>query len=510
MSTTSLAFDILARDRSSSTFDRVGSSAQGAGRKVSGFGSTLLKWGKRAAIAAGVAGTLAAKWGIDAVRAAADDEEAQVSLAKALRDNARASDEQLAATERWIAAQGRVLGVADEELRPALQKLATATRDIGDGQKFTALAMDVAAGRHKKLATVAEALEKAINGNTSGLSRLGIKTKDAAGETLTLERITRRLADTYGGQAAKRAETANGKFQRLKVTYEETKEAIGAKLLPYAVKLADWMLDKGIPAVTKLASWLGDKLGPAFAAVGSFIRTKVVPFFQSFNDKSSKTGGFIDAVRDALADAAPFFDLIGRMAKAAAKIFMSVVWPALKWAADKVFPFLIKGIRLSGEAIGALGRMGKWLWNNALQPAFKSIVKGIAWVLGGWATMLRALSKVPRFDWADSAADKMERTAAKARAIAEGIKKIPTHKDVDVTIRYRHMGRPSPIDPLVSAPGPHMTGRRPNVGATVVSGSAGSADLGTFTLNLMLDGRTLQKVLLKLKRENGGLALGLA
>lgn len=50
----------------------------------------------------------------------------------------------------------------------------------------------------------------------------------------------------------------------------------------------------------------------------------------------------------------------------------------------------------------------------------------------------------------------------------------------------------------------------PHAPAGLRTGASGSEHLGTFTLDLKLDGRTMQKVLLKLKRDSGGLELGIA
>ena len=41
-------------------------------------------------------------------------------------------------------------------------------------------------------------------------------------------------------------------------------------------------------------------------------------------------------------------------------------------------------------------------------------------------------------------------------------------------------------------------------------GAGSGRDLGTVRLELVLDGKTIQTKLLKLKRNNGGLALGIA
>ena len=189
--------------------------------------------GKAFALGIGAAAVAAVKFG----NAAAEDEREAARLAQTLKRSAGATDAQVAATERWITAQGKALGVSDTELRPAISRLAVATGDLGKAQRLASLAMDVSAGSGKSLKQVTEALVRAQNGSVTGLSRLGIATKDAKGNTLSLEQITRKLAATYKGAAANAADTQAGKAERLKVRMDELQESIGARVIPVLLAL---------------------------------------------------------------------------------------------------------------------------------------------------------------------------------------------------------------------------------------------------------------------------------
>ena len=73
-----------------------------------------LKAGALAFAALGAAaGAAAIKIGIDAVKAAIEDEKAQASLAQTLRNTTKATDAQIAATEDFIDKTARATGVAD-------------------------------------------------------------------------------------------------------------------------------------------------------------------------------------------------------------------------------------------------------------------------------------------------------------------------------------------------------------------------------------------------------------
>mgnify|MGYP003557891287 FL=1 len=252
-----------------SSLNKATDSAVGATGRLS---DKMRKVAKVAGFALGAGAVIAAKGLYEATKAAAADEASQARLKKTLENTAKATDEQVASVEDWISAQGRAKGFADDELRPAMEKLVTATKDVGKAQDLASLAMDISAGTGKSLESVSLALAKAQNGNIDALGRLGIATKDASGKTLTFDKLTKNLGKTFGGQAATKAETLQGKVDRLKLIFDETKETIGSKLIPVVSDLASWFLNKGIPAISAMWSVLKDKLGPVFKWVGDLFK----------------------------------------------------------------------------------------------------------------------------------------------------------------------------------------------------------------------------------------------
>lgn len=196
-----------------------------------------------------------------ATQAAADDEAAQVRLAQALKTAAGATTEQVAATETWIAAQGKALGVTDDELRPAIAKLATATGSVSKAQKLASLAMNISAGSGASLEQVTSALAKAQTGSTLGLKKYGVNTKTAAGETKSLAQLTEELAGKYRGAATAAAGTAAGQQKKLQVQLGELQEEIGLKLLPVLSKMAAFGL--------KAVAWIGQNQGKVTALVAA-------------------------------------------------------------------------------------------------------------------------------------------------------------------------------------------------------------------------------------------------
>lgn len=406
------------------------SALDSSSRRTSSWGDKLKRVGKLAAVGLAVGAVVAGKALWDMSKAAAEDEASQKKLATALRNATGASDEQIASVEKLIDATSRQFGVADDELRPAMQRLVESSGSVKTGYDQLRLAMDVAAGTGKPLKTVTEALTKANNGSTGSLSRLGVKMKDAEGNTLSLKEATKQMAETFGGQAAQKADTFQGKMDRLKVVFDETKETIGAKLLPMLTDLAGWFLEKGIPAISKASDWIGKKLGPVFEWVGDTIRTKLMPFLR---DVGASIGedlpGYVASAKGAFKDAQPFFEALGT-------IFQNVVGPAIKWVARNVLPMAANNLKILGKVFGAIGSIFKWTWNNVMQPVFKFLVLAIAKVMDVFGDMLQALSHVPGFGWAKDAADKLHRAADETRGFADALKKIPPRVNTTITTTY--------------------------------------------------------------------------
>lgn len=205
-------------------------SLKGAESDMQGFSGVLNKVVGPALLATtAAAAAFAVKLGIDGVKAAVEDQASLERLAKTLENVGLAHDtEQI---EAYISSLERSLGIADEELRPAYDRLVRSTRDTETANKALALALDVSAGSGKSLDAVVQALGRAYDGNTTGLSRLGAGIDAATLKTGDMELITSTLAQTFAGQATTSAATFEGQTKRLSTAADNLKEAFGAGLL---------------------------------------------------------------------------------------------------------------------------------------------------------------------------------------------------------------------------------------------------------------------------------------
>jgi hypothetical protein len=217
---------------------------------------------KKAAVpaAAALAG-LAVALG-DATRAAMEDQQEQAALALTLQNVTGAGAAQTAQVEKQISAMSRASGVADTEYRKALEALVRGTKDVGIAMNDMNLVMDISTATGMDSASVADALAKAYQGNFKALRSLSPEMSTMIKEGASLNEVMDVLGGTFGGATAKNAETAAGKMAILKNSIGETKESIGAALLP--------VLKAVLPVLNKFAMWAQDN-PKAFLAIAAAI-----------------------------------------------------------------------------------------------------------------------------------------------------------------------------------------------------------------------------------------------
>lgn len=211
--------------RELSTLEKTLGETQSSSQKI---GAGLRKAALPAAAALGAIGFAA----VGAAKAAAEDAAAQEKLAGVLERTTGASKAQIAATEDWITKTALATGVADDDLRPALEKIVTATKDTAKAQKLMSAALDISAASGKDVDAVSAAIAKAYTGQTGALEKLIPGLSKAAKESDDFEKIMGELAKTTGGAASKSANTAAGQYKILSLQMSELQEELGAALLP--------------------------------------------------------------------------------------------------------------------------------------------------------------------------------------------------------------------------------------------------------------------------------------
>jgi hypothetical protein len=217
---------------------------------------------KKAAVPAAAALTgLAVALG-SATQAAMEDQQEQAQLALTLQNVTGAGAKQTAQIEEQISAMSRASGIADTEYRASLEALVRGTKDVDMAMKDMNLVMDISTALQMDSATVADALAKAYQGNFKALRSLTPEMATMIKEGATLDEVMNVLGGTFGGATAKNAETAAGKMEILKNSIGETKESIGAALLP--------VVEAVLPVLQRFADWAQNNPN-AFLAIAAAI-----------------------------------------------------------------------------------------------------------------------------------------------------------------------------------------------------------------------------------------------
>lgn len=230
-------------------FDDLKKGVTGASSELETFSSKAGEFGKKAAAAFAVAGAAIIAFGASAVKAAAEDEAAQSKLEQTLRATTSATDDQISSVDAWITKQSIATATADDVLRPALSRLVTATNDVEKAQNLLNLAQEISTATGKPLETVSNALAKSYEGNNTALGKLGLEVSAATLKTMDHDAAVTALTKTYSGFIENEAETAKFKFNQMTIAVDETKESIGAALLPVITEMTTYILENVVPAI---------------------------------------------------------------------------------------------------------------------------------------------------------------------------------------------------------------------------------------------------------------------
>jgi phage-related protein len=315
--------------------DQLNKSLKAANDDVEKSSSKMSNFGGKAAAAFAAATAAAAiyagKLAIDGVKAAIEDEAAQVRLATALKNATGATDAMIASVEKQITQTSLATGVADDKLRPALQRLSSSTGDVTKAQDLLNLSLDISQSTGKSLDSVANALGKAYDGNTTSLGKLGIGLSTTELQAMSFTDVQGKLSNLFGGSAAANAETFQGRIARLKVAFDEGVETIGFALLPILQKFIDLITTNILPIVQKFSDAISSKsangLGTRITETVELLRSFATPIFQGLVK-------IFEKVKDAISDNKDAFQSFFDVVKAIAPVIGKIIGTALSVIGD--------------------------------------------------------------------------------------------------------------------------------------------------------------------------------
>ena len=442
-------------------FDDLKKGIKGGQDEIEGFGSKVGEFGKKAGLAFAAAGVAAAAYAgkllIDGVQSAIADEAAQAKLALTLQNVAGATNATVAATEAFILKTSLATGIADDQLRPSLERLVRATGDVTAAQNLQTLAIDVAAGSGKSLEAVSNAIGKAYEGNAGALAKLGVGLSAAELKSMSFQAVTIALSETFAGQATEQAETFAGKMDRLKVAFDEGKETVGSFVLDGITPMVTFFTDNVVPIIQQVASELGETLKPVFDDLSVFF-----------------TDTFIPALQDMWAFLNEFIIPIFKVGLSTAIGGVKTVFAALgKLVEDNAGFFNL--IKSAMEGVLTVAKV--------LAPfiggAFKLAFSGIAAIIGGVSSAIQAL--VSAINIAISAVNAL----ISAYNVVNNL--IPGSKDLPKIPKLAGGG-------MVSANKPYIVGEVgaelfvPSSSGRIIPNNQLSSGSGSMTINLTVNG----------------------
>lgn len=268
MATTSLFFDIFARDKGvESTLDRIGNKAKDTDTKFGKFGNTMNSLAGPAAIGLGAVGALALKFGNTAA-------EAEQNMGAVETVFGKAADKVVDYSER----AANAVGLSESAYNQLSATTGTALKAAGVSFDDLAEKNDMLITRGADLASLfggttseaVKAMGSAFRGEFDPLERYGLtlnmNTVNAALAEKGLDKLTGAALDQAKkqeilnlimeqstqaqGNFAREADTTAGAQQRATANFEDASAALGEKLLPMMTKLAE--------VATTVATWIAE------------------------------------------------------------------------------------------------------------------------------------------------------------------------------------------------------------------------------------------------------------
>jgi hypothetical protein len=224
--------------------------------------STLQKGVKKlgAQLAITFGATQLLKFAKNAAKAFIEDDKAASQLAISVKNLGLAFE--TPRIEQFISGLARVSGVADDQLRPAMQKLLQTTGSVTKSQELLTQALDISRGSGVDYETVVNDLSMAFVGQTRGLRKYYLGLTQAELKTMSFEDVQKKLTKQFTGANAVYLETYAGKIGILSNAANEAQESIGKGLVDALALVSGGGNDIQplADSMQEFGTWLGDAI----------------------------------------------------------------------------------------------------------------------------------------------------------------------------------------------------------------------------------------------------------
>jgi methyl-accepting chemotaxis protein len=274
-------------------------------QELRGFNKTVQRVGTAAvkgfAIAGAAAGALAVKMGIDAVKGAIEERAALDQLHKTVKN--LGFEAATSSLDAFVDSTARSSTATDDDLRPALAKLLTATKDVTEAQTLLKTSLDLSAFAGVPLATAVNAVAKASTGTYTTLKKLVPGLDSLAVSAPNATAVMQELADVTGGSADTAFASLSGQMGQITDDIGELQDAFGGGFLD-ALGESDAKageLSGTLQDLQPTMQELGGTVGETVVAVGQ-IASAVTGAREAFDGMREDLGPFV-AVLDSVTGA---------------------------------------------------------------------------------------------------------------------------------------------------------------------------------------------------------------
>ena len=198
--------------------------------------------------------------------------------------------------EKFISELSQAAGVADDVLRPSMQKLLQTTGSVAKSQELLTQALDISRGSGVDFDTVVNDLTMAYVGQTRGLRKYSLGLSQAELKTMKFSDVQERLNKQFSGANAAYLETYAGKMEVLGTAAGEAQETIGKGLVDALMILSG---DTSVEELAITMQTLADNTANAItelAKLGKAAATFVSEGYGKVDEASNDITDFIDRI----------------------------------------------------------------------------------------------------------------------------------------------------------------------------------------------------------------------
>ena len=181
----------------------------------------------------------------------------------------------------YISNLERTAQIADDEIRPAFQRLLQQTGSLAKTQSILNTAIDVSRGTGESLANVSEDLAKAYYGQTRGLQKYSLGLSKAALQTKSFAELQEILNQKFTGSNAAYLNTYAGQLSILSLAWGNLQENAGKALFTLAGASGDQS------SGAKRLGFLVDAFGLGLVEMADTLKKAVAAFGQAYLGFSS-------------------------------------------------------------------------------------------------------------------------------------------------------------------------------------------------------------------------------